>query len=92
MSFIFRPHRWLLAESMAEVQEFESREALAEHLRRGPYPGELVSIEKYGRDLDTRLDPPWDTHIVMATWTARYRDGRVTVTTSPAGFTNGPVP
>lgn len=62
----YRPHRGMLAESMAETREFPSRAALVEHIRQEladfsvPVLDEHLHIKPYG--YDERID--WDTHIV----------------------------
>jgi hypothetical protein len=80
----YRPHRGLLADSMAEVVSVADFYGLVEHLR-GKFPNyfprdmtpttENVEIEKYG-DFDERIG--WDTHMVF-------------VGGHPFGFTDGPV-
>jgi hypothetical protein len=87
MSFQFRPQRHLLAEALAEVQTFEDRAALQAHLTAQGI-GPITSIEKYG-DIDRRMDPPWDTHIVMAdeVWGQKYPPPGVVM-----GFTDRAVP
>jgi hypothetical protein len=91
MSFRFRPHCGSLADALAEEQTFETRADLQAWLdRQWGGGGRILSIEKYGRDLDTRISPPYNTHIVMTDgWgvdLAKYPLGSV------AGFTDGPVP
>lgn len=87
MSFRFRPQRRTLDEAMAEERVFENRAALQAHLT-AKGEGQILSIEKYGSRLDTRIDPPYDTHIVMvdSVWGQMYEGG------VPAGFTDRAVP
>jgi hypothetical protein len=63
--FKFRPHRASLDEAMLEVREFETQEALREHLAAefsgtGLNMSDDIVVKPYGHD--ARID--WDTHIV----------------------------
>lgn len=69
MTFKYRDHRELLADSMETVQEFDSREALIKYLQNsldkygaGKYDVDKIIIGKYGCGIDKRIG--WDTHIV----------------------------
>lgn len=82
---LYRPHRGMLADSMACVAEVESFEALVNLMREEVadyYPPdqmptlENTTIEPYG-GFDKRIG--WDTHIVL-------------VNGSAWGFTNGLLP
>ena len=57
----YRPHRGSLKDSMREVVELPSIDALKEHLRLMGWPDGVVLIEKYG-GFDDRIG--WDTYIV----------------------------
>lgn len=85
--FLFRPHKGLLSESMAEVVGLNDKAELVLHIKYlwGKFTDHgliinsaTIKVSKYV--FDDRID--WDTHIVT------YElDGKIHV----EGFTNGPV-
>lgn len=83
--FHYRDHRGGLAESLKTQQTFATRKELVDYLRRDlskysfPVRDSDVLVEKYGKMPDTRMNPPWNTHIVVV-----HNFG-------PVGFTDGPV-
>lgn len=85
MSFLYRPHRRLLADAMDEVVELKDKADLILHIKREwsslPHDFEIsektVQVEKYG--FDDRIN--WDTYVVLL-----EMDGKP----GAIGFTNGP--
>jgi hypothetical protein len=88
MSFLFRPHRGLLADAMEEVVELNDKAALVSHIKNGwkkhfpdhgyDFNQDTIKVKAYC--FDDRID--WDTHIVTY-----EKGGHIHV----EGFTNGPV-
>ncbi len=71
--FRFRPHRRSLVNALAEMVTLKNKAELVQKIRADldtyspklVINNETITVKDYGSGMDERMNPPWDTHIVL---------------------------